>query len=178
MTDIINEFEIAAPPLTKMSDHSVLICSMNINNIVLIDESENCQKYVDPVKKYSVKNIPENFMCSDECKLLIEEAIHNIEKSIDEEKDIKKACNELVALIRSEMDTHLHEVWSKKTSSNNPKLKQKPWWDDTIQQLWNKVCKAEKLYLAACRNGGSKQQLKQEFAASSSVFFTEISRGP
>ena len=163
VTQIANEFSLPIPPLAKMSDHSVLVCTLDYQNMVASHDDKSNTKYINKSKRYNVNNIPDDFMVD------ITETIKKIENTLAVDKDIEMACNELVDLIRKEMDTHLHEL-KPQPASKNSKLKQKPWWNDTLKDLWHTVCQAEKQFLAANSNSQHKQHSKHVFVQARKAF--------
>jgi hypothetical protein len=165
MTEVTNEYELAIPPLTKMSDHSILICSIDETVWKVEDKKHfNSDRYENTTKRYRVKNMAKDFMKNENIKPMIENAMQRIQLSLEEEDDVNKAGEELINLLHAEMNIQLDEVKSNKSHfKKNTKLKQKPWWDDVLQTLWNEVCKREKVYLQSDKRGHHKQHLRSSF---------------
>ncbi len=174
MTDLINEFNMVMPLLTKMSDHSILLSTIDssVLNLGLSENNADNDQYLRKTKRFDVKKISSDFMNSDQCQAGIKSTIQHIEQSLKIDKDINSACNELIILIQEEMKAHLNEIKDRGKPKNH-KLKQKPWWDDRMQTLWNNVCDSEHLYLSCKGKGNKRQELKNNFIQTRKLFDRE-----
>ena len=108
-------------------------------------------------------------MDNDNIKQLITDTIGRIEYDLEVLDDINKASEELVALLQTEMKNQLVEI-KYNNGKKNPKLKQKPWWNENLQQLWRLVCEQEQCYLRCKDRGRYRKELKLEYVQSRKEF--------
>ena len=51
----------------------------------------------------------------------------------------------------------------------------KPWWNDELTDLWNKVCSDERKWID-CKNMSEKSKLKSEYVSSRKAFDRQVQR--
>ena len=78
--------------------------------------------------------------------------------------EIESSYKDLCEQIKNEMSDKLHKrkIDINYASSNKRRKIGKPWWDDKLSLLWNKVCRAEKMYLK-CLNISQKKAPRISF---------------
>ena len=165
MTDMLN---LPLPTkLSQMPDHSVLITSLRFNIKQKIENGNTMNNKALTDKKYSVKNIPSNFMSLDNVN--IRSAIHRIENMIKAQNNINETYSYVCNILTREMDKLLP---IRKTKPNfnvkNNKLKHKPYWDEDLSNKWSDVCVKERMFLK--HKGSGRQKLKINFVTARKSF--------
>ena len=120
------------------------------------------------MKRY-VRDIKVDFMMNENVQKLVMDTIGKIEHSLDIEKDVNRASEELLNLLYEEMNCQLKLIKPKSNKKNN-KLQQKSWWSGALQILWDNVCENEQIYLKCKEKGNIRQKLKSNFVQSRKTF--------
>ena len=170
MTDLINTYNLMGS--TKFPDHSVIQFDLSYENIA----STNCDRSNDMIKRsYKVDNIPITFLNDANAVHKVSETLSNIEHALSNEADLNDAYKSFLNLIHEEMNNKLK--WTDKRNNESKqntcnhkqnKSRAKPYWSDELQEKWDTVCEAEKLWLSC--NGARKRHLKEMYCAHRKVF--------
>ena len=132
---------------TTVPDHSLLLWTFTV-------ECTNVNK-----KKYAIgepftyekydRLVPDNFLQEDLSNTILNDGIRNIQQSVNKQEELDNVCSKLILTLKTEMnDKMTHRTVKIQPSGNNKKRKvNKPWWSDSLSELWNEQCKAEKAML-------------------------------
>ena len=166
--EIRNMFNLPLPErLSQLPDHSPLMTTLSLKQFM---SSEICSESAKtPVKKFNVKHIPQTFM--DIEKDHIRHAIQSIENDIHVKNNVNVAYDDFCQLVNAEMAQHLPSVVKRikaNEKSKHSKLKNKPWWNDILADMWVDVCSKERKWLK--HRGSSRQRLKAAFVSSRKAF--------
>jgi hypothetical protein len=164
-TDLIQQFHLQTllGENCKAPDHSLLHATFELSSI-----NEYSEQTTEPIdqevndnskfKKYDYKNMPDNFLKSQnwqsECVDLIDNLLQMRlnQNSIDEYYD--KLCEKLFV----EIDANINYKWVY-TERSRKKLKiSKPYWDEELTILWKNMVRAEKCYIKGISNEGLNNQ--------------------
>ena len=156
MSDIMTDLNLTG--CEKVSDHSVLVYEISIGNNSRENISE--QTSTSTLKRYRVDDIPGSFLNCEESFVKVNLAIEKIEKSLTDESDVYAAYSDFVSLIKSEMAEKLK--LKKPFNAKKHKARNKPFWNDELQSLWNEVCGLEKAYLNS-KSLHDKRRNKNDF---------------
>lgn len=155
-SELVNRTGVAP---VSVPDHSFITWSINltcsVSDYSANDQSENT------FVKYDVKTIPNNFLQDPKLISDLHNTVFNLESSSRTQQDIDNSYKDLCELIKHDMSEKLHKriIILNSASSNKRRKVGKPWWDDNLTILWNKVCSAETLYLK-CYNICQKKSTK------------------
>ncbi len=124
--------------------------------------------------KFSTDNIPSDFLTSDQCKSELQDIIDTLESTNQEQSDLDTASNSLVHVIKAEMKNKLpHKSVLLDASSNKKRRSRKPWWTSELSDLWNKMCRAEKVWLKSKGKADSRAN-KDTFVSRRRQFDREV----
>lgn len=171
-SELVNRTGVAP---VSVPDHSFITWSINltcsVSDYSANDQSENT------FVKYDVKTIPNNFLQDPKLISDLHNTVFNLESSSRTQQDIDNSYKDLCELIKHDMSEKLHKriIILNSASSNKRRKVGKPWWDDNLTILWNKVCSAETLYLK-CYNICQKKALRIEFLKSRKAFNREMQK--
>ena len=122
-------------------------------------------------KKYD-RLVPENFLQED--LSFLNDGIRNIQQSVNTQLELDNVCNNLILMLKTEMDNKMtHRTVKIQPSGNSKKRKvNKPWWTDSLSKLWNEQCKAEKDMLKGQKS--TRNCLRQVLVAARKRFNREV----
>ena len=148
----------------RSSEHSVLQVTLQTESAMRFVSSTDSQKARN---QYKLNDIPASFLNCESSFQHLMDTIQRIEKCLLEEHNVKLAYSEFVDLIKREMDTKLpkRKQFKPGTSHNSHKSRAKPYWTSELQDLWDDVCKNERLWLKNKR-GVNSSALKEDFRVS------------
>ena len=124
------------------------------------DEQKKCNFKEDTIRKHDVSDIPGDFMGCNTVTQQINECITKLEHTRREQEELDATYRDLCEIIHDEMDNELpvKTITISEGPSSNKKCKvRKPWWNDTLTELLNKACEAEKDWRSA--EGREKKRL-------------------
>lgn len=102
------------------------------------------------------------------------EEINQINTNQSIQDSLNKVFNEFVDIVKSEMDNKLEcKVFNPGIKNKKRRIK-KPWWNNNLTELWNKMSKAEKEY--TIHQGKNKQHLRNLFVSARKVFDRHVQR--
>ena len=153
-------------------DHSLLLWTFTV-------ECTNVKK-----KKYAIglpvtyekydRLVPDNFLQED--LSILNDGIRKIQQSVNTQEELDNVCSKLILTLKTEMnDKMTHRTVKIQPSGNNKKRKvNKPWWSDSLSELWNEQCKAEKAMLKGQKS--IRNRLRHVFVAARKRFNREVQR--
>jgi hypothetical protein len=122
-------------------------------------------------KRYGVKSIPPDFINNTAACNKLLEIIEDIEHTRELQQDIDDTYLKFCKFYHDEMSRWLKAKNVHPAAFKRFKRSTKPFWNDNLSELWNTVCKREKLYLL-CREA-RRSQLKHEFCLAQKNFDRE-----
>ena len=156
---------------TSAPDHSLLLWTFtvertNVRKKGVIGESVSYEKYD--------RLVLDNFLQED--LSILNDGIRNIQQSVNTQEVLDNVCSRLISTLKTEMnDKMTHRTVKIQPSGNNKKRKvNKPWWSDSLSELWNEQCKAEKAMLK-CQNS-IRNRLRHVFVTARKRFNREVQR--
>ena len=156
---------------TVAPDHSLLLWTFtvecaNVKKRGATDVEVSYEKYD--------RFVPENFLQED--LSMLNEGIRDIQQSVNAQEDLDNVCKKLIKKLKDEMKVKMtHRTVKIHTSGDNKKRKvNKPWWSDSLSELWNEQCKAEKDMLKGKKS--TRTRLRHVFATARKRFNREIQR--
>lgn len=169
-------------PGYKHSDHSVLELDIiphiihsdcdteghDTDEISSIDQTEDniqgdtseCDRYY---RRYSVIDVPDQFMSSELVRQAIVECIDIIEHTRAVQADVDNSYQEVCNIYYNEMDKWLTYKNINPSAKRRLRHSVKPFWNDELQNLWNDLCKTENEYLSKPQNSRERQRLRMAF---------------
>ncbi|KAK6167441.1 hypothetical protein SNE40_021470 [Patella caerulea] len=123
------------------------------------------------VKRYQLRDTPDDFLSFSNIDPLLYEKITAIEGNLQCQKDVQRAYNDFLELIKTEMD---NRIPCKKTPALNFDIKKnnrtrKPYWNDELAAQWSHARNCEKLWLQS-NSHANKGKLKSEFCQARKCF--------
>ena len=109
--------------------------------------------------KFNVTNVPHDFLSDIYILSSVNTAIADLEGSLRTQDDIDVAFNGWCNLVKGEMYAKLPCKPVMSGLQNKKRRPGKPWWSETLSELWNNVCLTEKEWLK-CIDKGMKKNLK------------------
>lgn len=182
MSDCIEKFDLFSllSQTCKAPDHSVLVAKMShmLTNTTNINTAEphscTCQHMNECKRnKYRKRNIPEQFMSSLDWKTNISHLIEHYETQINNQQDLDTSYKLFTDTLFSEMDKFLKINFSSKKVRKQFKS-HKPYWNETLSELWLKMRDAEKAFIACKSLGRIKKRLYNDFKDRRHIFNKEL----
>ena len=170
MTDAVEQYSLSVPD--RLTDHSLLTGTIVLSKWADIPtpDGQSVELQSEPDSdadsgpRYVVKDLPRSFLNDANSLQQVQSAVERIEESLVVQGDVDSAYDELCTLHYNEMDQKLKRIpsYNKNIHSNN-KLKQKPWWNDALNNLWRALSLKERCYLKCKDNEPRKRRLKREW---------------
>ena len=153
---------------SKLPDHSALTTDITVTNYIYESDSHAGDQEIKSTR-FKLKTIPDNFMDSDLARSAIIDIISQIERCRDCQEDIDSIYTNLCKSIVSEMNRKLpkHEVNS---GSAKRYRKKKPYWNDSLTDLWNYMRIKENTFLKCTDNKRVKMVLQKEYVLARNHF--------
>ncbi len=167
---------------SRLPDHSLLKVKINIlandpGHSTDLPQHMPCESNnAQPEIKYNVKNIPNDFFSSDESRSTLLNLINEQELAIENQNNVNRYYNDLIACIFHEMDNYLPKLYGYGSKSKKRFRIKKPYWNDNLKQLWTVMCQNEKNFLSFRGPNHIKQYLRRQFNESSTLFHRELRR--
>ena len=173
MTDLINDIQLQGN--AHVPDHSLITWSVAVSRKALHSNSVHDNSSTSNSASrtcYDTTRIPGNFMSESDNIQLITDAVHRIEKQLNEEKNVCSAYNTFVQIIKNEMDKTIPKRSNGGNAKRgfNKKSLYKPYWNDTLQEAWNSVCEKERLWLRCNGNKNIKQKRRSDYNVQRKIF--------
>ena len=157
-----------------MPDHSIL--SWNIKFDFYYDKKDYEPSQVELIcKKFNVTNVPHDFLSDINILSSVNTTIVDLEGSYRTQADIDVAYTGYCNLVKDEMDYRLPCKPVMSGLRNKKRRPGKPWWSETLSDLWNSVCLTEKDWLK-CIDKGMKKNLKTVYCSAKKCFDREVQR--
>ena len=108
--------------------------------------------------RYKLDDFQASFLNCETSFQRIMDTIDKIEKCLTEERDVQQAYTEFTELVKVEMDAKLPKRKQYKTNAPHKphKPRAKPYLTSELQDLWDEVCKLERLWLTSKRRVKSR----------------------
>ena len=119
--------------------------------------------------KYKLKKIPADFMTSDLSRQAIANIIDSIENTRENQTRIDDIYHNLCSIIKTEMEAKIPKYNTAKQSNKRYKPR-KPFWNDELQRLWNKMYHTEKDFLKFKGPNQGRQRLRQVYISARNAF--------
>ena len=163
---------------SRPSDHSLLKVVIQVTETIACNDNRS-----DPLSSvtstpnditYNVRNIPNDFMKSNETCNEIIELIQQQELCNENQINVDTLYDKLVTCIFNEMERQLPKYTGVK-SRKKYKIK-KPYWNDELKGLWSDMCNKEKIFLKFRGPHHVRKLLRQRFLDASSNFNKRLRR--
>ena len=145
----------------RSSEHSILQVTLQTDNVTGV----NCPAdSLTAKQQYKLCDILASFLNCETSFQRLTCTLERIETSLNQEQDVQLAYTEFVKLVTDEMDAKLpkRKQYKTKTSYKPHKSRVKPYWTSELQDLWNEVCKRERIWLVNKRCVNSRS-LREDF---------------
>ncbi|KAK6171780.1 hypothetical protein SNE40_018211 [Patella caerulea] len=167
MTDAIADIKLQP---TSIPDHSMLIWEIHVD-YKLNQRQDDVISPGHSVKRYQLRETPDDFLSFSNIDPLLYEKITAIEGNLQCQKDIQRAYSDFLELIKTEMD---NRIPCKKTSALNFDIKKnnrtrKPYWNVELAAQWSHARNCEKMWLKS-NSHVNKGKLKSEFCQARKCF--------
>ena len=163
---------------TRISDHSVLYCNLNLydidtyedtntalpnsttENMPAMDSDSNTGKYSNPPQRFKNKQLPEIFMSSEdrvsECAILMDRLLQERQTLIK----LDALYDDVITMYFNEMSQFLQAIKQTPKSKRAISHTKNPFWDEELSLLWKQFHEAERTYLKACRKDHRFEETK------------------
>ena len=170
MSSLISDLNLYG--FMSVPDHSLLEFTIYSNSSLNNTDSNNYCGSVGGIKaprRFKVQS--ENLWSDRDVIDQINATLVRIERQIQERDDVNAAYNEFRNLVIGEMESKCTEV-KHGPRGKATKCAVKPYWNDTLQTLWNTVVKSEKRWKSA-KGEAEKRRSKQFFIQNRKEFDRE-----
>ena len=156
-SDIVNKLgvENQITPVSKLPDHCLLSLTVDMRfqvlegiNVNEYNEFGNNNVHKSWKRKYKVRNIPEDFLSSDNVCLALQNIIENIQCNRETQKELDEIYDNLISIIIDEMNAKLLVPESRHTRKRF-KIK-KPYWNSELGQAW-KLMHLSEIAFRSCK---------------------------
>lgn len=159
--------------LTKavIPDHSVLRWYFKMSSAHSYKDTMEGVK----VTKYDVTSVERSFLHNGDNAERIEVLTKSLSKANKEDMDLDKLYESFCSSVKREMVEKVPcKTFYIKNGNNNKKRRvKKAWWTPQLTEMWNSLCKAEKIWT---RTKGEKSHLKASFKAVQKQFDREVQK--
>ncbi len=163
-TDISDENHNAPVPGSASAD----------TGIGAYERSELGRKYNKPPKKYRKGKLPNEFMQSEFAVARFTELIDELLQIRGEQEEVDSFYENFADMYHHELSCFLKEVKPTKKSKKAVRHTKKPYWTETLSELWSDFHKAEKLFVKARRNDQRYENLQNQFFVKQKIFDKEL----
>ena len=167
-----NELQYRISTKCKLPDHSFLLCEFNTGHCLNFNHLTNDQ--TDQRPRFKFDKIPPSFMDSDMSRAALLNIMDEIEHSMETQNNIDDIYNNLCSVILSEMNEKIPKTGNVKTSKRM-KIK-RPYWNDTLTDLWKIMCEKEKTFLQCDGSRNRKAALRREYGDARDKFDKTLRR--
>ena len=120
-------------------------------------------------KVYYFDSVPDNFMNNDLFKNTLHTLIQRMERCESNQEMLNSIYEDLCQTLLQQMDNHLQFKDCSKKTKKSFKIS-KPYWNETLYNLWKDMRNAEKLYLKSKGSRRHKQVVRQKFKDKRTLF--------
>jgi hypothetical protein len=157
---------------SRLPDHSAIIVKFTATYAHTNDHLLNVGQEVRR-QRYKVRQVPNDFMNSNIARLAIIECIDKIESCRETQAEIDDIYRTLCDSI-SEMDRTIPKSNSRAT--NKRYRMNRPYWNDSLTDLWNTMREKECVFLKCPSNTSIKYALRRDYIAARDVFDKALRR--
>ena len=140
-------------PSRSLPDHALLSWEIEMPFWArCTNEQIKCNSKEATIRKHEVSDIPGDFMVCNTVTQQINECITKLEHTRREQEELDATYRDICEIIHDEMDNKLPIkiiTISEGPSSNKTRKVRKPWWNDTLTELWNIAYETEKDWRSA-----------------------------
>ena len=153
MNDIISDYNLEGliSSRCKAPDHSLLDLQVKVPYFSSVENEDTSTQFSgnrtsEPQnRRYKFDEIPTHFLTSDRWLAVLENSIRKIENSTSCQENVNSLYSEICSDLFKEFDLEIpYRVAGKKSRKRFKNYK--PYWNDTLTNLWKEMVKAEKLY--------------------------------
>ncbi|MES9883911.1 MAG: reverse transcriptase family protein, partial [Sedimenticola sp.] len=163
MTKIISDLNLQIHE--KVSDHSLIECTLLLSHTLIESQSNRDD---NTTARFHVDTLPHSFLNDEAALVEIHSTIQAIENAIQIEQDANLAYYKFTLLLKNEMATKLRK--KRLHSGKCNKSMRKPYWNEELQELWDRVCRDEKVWLSCKTPGIARRRLKETYSNTRKVF--------
>ena len=186
--DLLNLFFLQdlVSTVCKPPDHSVIWLKVNISSYGVKETesilSENTQSNdvrihnVDSTvpssryfERYNLHKNSDRCMNNESWRLALNDVINHINNAKRCQNDIDDLYDLLCRNIYQELDKFYKKIDVRKPTRKRYR-KTKPYWDSELNELWQSMCFAEKIFVKFKGSSLTKKQLQREFVAARNIF--------
>ncbi len=173
--DVMNMFNLQSMlnDKCKKPDHSIIevevLIDIQPNNVSETEHdlyNGDGSNEASPI--FNRNKIPSDMFSSETCKLELINLINNIEQNRETQEEIDHCYDKLTNIIIQEMYDRI-PVKQSKRMGKRLKVK-KPYWNDELQVLWNKMQETESNYRKCTYSCNRKNTLQHEFKQAKQIF--------
>lgn len=137
-------------------DHSILTWNCSISTC---DANENPESQPS-FTVYDRKNIPDYFLSDESLVSQLSSTIEKLQSEQLTQDSLDNAYGHFCTLLKNEMDRCLNPkvITLGSTTQRKKRRTKKPWWSDTLTNMWNEMCVEEKKWL---RSTGNERKLQR-----------------
>ena len=154
----------------KPPDHSLLTIKVNASPFVLESRMLGAKNYTgqsNPVPKYKVRSLPEDFMKSEHLRQIVSNLIDEINVSRETQQCVDVMYENLIKVVHNEMKDKLVPLSTGGRRKNTP---YKPYWNNELSALWKAAHDKELLYTKYKGRRAVKESLRKDFISARNQF--------
>lgn len=160
---------------SRVPDHSVLLAKFSVQSDGqdVGRPREGKSNFTTP--RYKLNKVPSDFMNSELARMAILEIINNIEQARESQGAIDTVYAELCDSIHDEMNRRIPRYNSSSRCNKRHKFR-KPYWNETLSDLWNAMRVAENEFLRCNGPRHTKSAKRSDYLTTRSRFDRELKR--
>ena len=132
-------------PKSRLPDHCLLICGLSIEVAPPDSDMTSTREGNDVGKRYVLKEVPREFLGSDEAREMLGQIIETIGNWRNVHNEVENLYTSLVKCIVDEMDRVLPSFTPGR--SRRYYRRHKPYWNSELQTLWRSMHEAERVFV-------------------------------
>ncbi|VDI29898.1 Hypothetical predicted protein [Mytilus galloprovincialis] len=154
MSNIISRFDLAG--YESIPDHSLLECTISTyaENTDTVEQLSENERLKAP-RRFRYDGLRNELFSDEPMQKLLQETILRLEHALDRRRDVDSAFTELKNLLVTEIELTCKEQKQNIPNKRHHKNNRKPYWNEELQDLWDKACKAEKEWTSCKTNSKS-----------------------
>lgn len=161
-------------PGSRVPDHSFISWNYSIDEGLESRIGITAQHSSLNTKKYDLNLVNSDFMS--DCAGLKELRDHLTDLNTTDctQNMVDEIFNSLVSTLQAEMDARLNVKTFEIGNRNKKRKIRKPWWNDHLTELWNKMCTREREMGKI--NGCAKQRIRHDFVQARKEFDRNVQK--
>ena len=164
VSSIIEEFDIHGllSERSRLPDHSVLLLKLGIRgdySFTDVCRKASPSEYSTCKKKYNISKIPRDVMDSERSRIALIELISKIEGSRETQNEVDERYREFCTVVNNELNTRVPSFIGSPSTCKRYKTS-KPYWNETLSDLWNEMRIAEQNFLK-CKGSRKEREHKR-----------------